>query len=161
MKNTIFDVVIEIPKGERNKYEFDKNKGMIRLDRITNSSMVYPADYGYIPNTLADDGDPLDAMVILTLPTIPACIVKVKAIGVFFMTDDKGKDEKIICVPISDPNYNHLNNINELPIQIKKEIEHFFKFYKEIEKKKIIIKGWGNNIEALKVYNKCLKKFNK
>lgn len=159
-KNIIFDVFIEIPKGSRNKYEFDKKTGTIRLDRIIHSSMRYPTDYGYIPNTLSQDGDPLDVLVCLTDATIPGCIIKVKPIAVFYMSDDKGNDEKILCVPISDPNYNYWNDINFIPNHTKKEIEHFFKRYKDLENKNVIINGWGGVNDAIKVYKESIIRYN-
>ncbi|XOD68840.1 MAG: inorganic diphosphatase [Flavobacteriales bacterium AspAUS03] len=159
MKNTIFDVLIEIPRGSRNKYEFDKEKGKIRLDRVLYSPMTYPADYGYIPNTLALDGDPLDALVLLTTPTIPGCLIEVKPIGIFLMADDKGRDEKILCVPVADPNYNHLNDIDQVSSHTYREIEHFFRVYKDLESKKVMIDGWKDAAEAIKIYDECLERY--
>ncbi|WP_185850998.1 inorganic diphosphatase [Blattabacterium cuenoti] len=152
MKIITFDVLIEIPKGSRNKYEFDKKNHFIRLDRVLYSPMSYPTDYGFIPKTLSKDGDPLDVLVFLTEPTIPGCLIKVKPIGVFFMKDEKGEDEKIICVPLSDPNYNTINNIDEISFHSKKEIEHFFLVYKDLEKKKVKIGDWKNQEEAILIY---------
>ncbi|WP_185869619.1 inorganic diphosphatase [Blattabacterium cuenoti] len=153
-----FDVLIEIPKGSRNKYEFDKKNNLIRLDRVLYSSMSYPTDYGFIPKTLSMDGDPLDVLVFLTEPTIPGCLIKVKPIGIFFMIDEKGEDEKIICVPIADPNYNKINSIDEIPSHAKKEIEHFFLVYKDLENKKVKIGNWKNKNEAISVYKKsCIR----
>lgn len=159
MKNTTFDVLIEIPRGSRNKYEFDKEKDRIRLDRVLYSPMTYPADYGYIPNTLALDGDPLDALVLLTTPTIPGCLIEVKPIGIFLMDDDKGRDEKILCVPIADPNYNHLNDIDQVPSHTYRGIEHFFRVYKDLESKKVTIEGWKDAAEAIRIYNECLGRY--
>ncbi|WP_341656399.1 inorganic diphosphatase [Blattabacterium cuenoti] len=153
-----FDALIEIPKGSRNKYEFDKTNNLIRLDRVLYSPMSYPTDYGFIPKTLSMDGDPLDVLVFLTEPTIPGCLIKVKPIGIFFMIDEKGKDEKIICVPISDPNYNIINNIDEISLHTKKEIEHFFLVYKDLENKKVKIENWKDKKEAISVYKQsCLR----
>ncbi|XOD67625.1 MAG: inorganic diphosphatase [Flavobacteriales bacterium Tduv] len=161
MKNVIFDVLIEIPRGSRNKYEYDKNSGRIRLDRVLYSPMTYPADYGYIPNTLSLDGDPLDVLVLLTSPTIPGCLMEVKPVGVFFMADENGQDEKVLCVPTADPNYNHWNDINQVPHHTQKEIEHFFRVYKDLENKKVEIKGWGNSAKAINVYKECLERYGK
>ncbi|WP_317168630.1 inorganic diphosphatase [Blattabacterium cuenoti] len=153
-----FDILVEIPKGSRNKYEFDKKNNLIRLDRVLYSPMNYPTDYGFIPNTLSLDGDPLDALVLLTEPTVPGCLIKVKPIGIFFMKDEKGEDEKILCVPIADPNYNTINDIIDIPIHTKKEIEHFFSVYKDLENKKVQIGNWKNKDEAIFVYKKsCLR----
>ncbi|WP_185863256.1 inorganic diphosphatase [Blattabacterium cuenoti] len=153
-----FDALIEIPKGSRNKYEFDKTNNMIRLDRVLYSPMSYPTDYGFIPKTLSMDGDPLDVLVFLTEPTVPGCLIEVKPIGIFFMTDEKGDDEKIICVPVKDPNYNTINDINEIALHTKKEIEHFFLVYKDLENKKVKIGNWKNKKEAISVYKQsCLR----
>ncbi|WP_317167207.1 inorganic diphosphatase [Blattabacterium cuenoti] len=154
-----FDVLIEIPKGSRNKYEFDKKNNLIRLDRVLYSPMSYPTDYGFIPKTLSMDGDPLDALVFLTEPTVPGCLIKVKPIGIFFMVDEKGEDEKIICVPINDPNYNTLNSIHEISIHSKKEIEHFFSVYKDLENKKVQIGNWKNKEEAIFVYKQSCSRY--
>lgn len=156
---TTFDVLIEIPKGSRNKYEYDFTLHKIRFDRLLFSSMMYPADYGFIPETLALDGDPLDVLVLGTEPTFPMCVMEVKPIGVFHMADEKGNDEKVICVPVSDPNWNSLNDLSDLnPHQIK-EIEHFFQVYKDLEKKKVDVGGWGNSEEAIEIYHKCVKRY--
>jgi inorganic pyrophosphatase len=155
-----FDVIVEIPKGERNKYEFDKNQNKIRLDRVLHSPIGYPADYGYIPNTLALDGDPLDVLILLTSPTLPGCLIKVKPIGVLFMIDNNENDEKIICVSNTDPNYNHFNNISDIPKHTKKEIEHFFNIYKYLEGKQTKVKKWGEMKEAIKIYKHCIEKYN-
>src|SRR5690606_34776566 len=146
-----FDVIVEIPKGSRNKYEMDKKTGRIRLDRTIFSSMHYPADYGFIPDTLALDGDPLDVLVLVTEPTFPGCIIEVKPIGVFHMADEKGPDEKIICVPLSDPNGDKINDISDINPHLIKEIEHFFQVYKDLENKKVDVEGWGNVDEALDI----------
>ncbi|WP_185851580.1 inorganic diphosphatase [Blattabacterium cuenoti] len=158
---TNFDVLIEIPKGSRNKYEFDKKNNLIRLDRVLYSPMSYPTDYGFIPKTLSKDGDPLDALVFLTEPTIPGCLIRVKPIGIFFMTDEKGEDEKIICVPIEDPNYNIINNIEEISFHAKKEIEHFFMEYKYLEGKEVKIGNWKNQKEALFIYEESSLRYKK
>ncbi len=154
----IFDVLIEIPRGSRNKYEFDKKYNQIRLDRVLYSPMNYPTDYGFIPNTLSTDNDPIDVLVFLTECTFPGCLIRVKPIGVFSMIDNKEKDEKIICVPISDPNYNIINDIDDIPLHKKKEIEHFFLVYKDLENKKTEIIGWRNKQSAIILYNEsCLR----
>ncbi|WP_411030207.1 inorganic diphosphatase [Spongiimicrobium sp. 3-5] len=156
---TSFDVLIEIPKGSRNKYEYDFQLKKIRYDRMIFSSMMYPADYGFIPETLALDGDPLDVLVLVTEPTFPGCVMEVKPIGVFHMADEKGPDEKVICVPISDPISNRVSDLNELNPHLIKEIEHFFKVYKDLEKKKVDVGGWGNVEEAKDIVSKCIKRF--
>jgi|SRR5690606_18679109 len=154
-----FDVIVEIPKGSRNKYEMDKKTGRIRLDRTIFSSMHYPADYGFIPDTLALDDDPLDVLVLVTEPTFPGCIIEVKPIGVFHMEDEKGPDEKIICVPLKDPVWNKMDTLQDLNPHLLSEIEHFFAVYKDLEKKKVDIKGWGTRDQAIEIINDCFKRF--
>ncbi|MBU2903374.1 MULTISPECIES: inorganic diphosphatase [Arenibacter] len=156
---TSFDVLIEIPKGSRNKYEYDFALKKIRYDRMIFSSMMYPADYGFVPETLALDGDPLDVLVLVTEATFPGCVMEVKPIGVFHMTDEKGPDEKVICVPVSDPVWNKINDLNELNPHLIKEIEHFFKVYKDLEKKKVDVGGWGEQQEAREIVAKCIQRF--
>jgi inorganic pyrophosphatase len=107
--------IVEIPKGSRNKYEYDAELGAIKLDRFISASVVYPTDYGYLPETLAPDGDPLDMLVCVSEPTFPGCIVPSKAIGVFLMEDEKGRDDHVVCVPCSDPGWSGLNDIDDLP----------------------------------------------
>ncbi|MGV8993072.1 MAG: inorganic diphosphatase [Flavobacterium sp.] len=154
-----FDVLIEIPKGSRNKYEYDFEFKKIRYDRMLFSSMMYPADYGFIPETLALDGDPLDVLVLVTEPTFPGCVMEVKPIGVFHMADDKGQDEKIICVPVSDPIWNRLEDLSDINPHLLKEIEHFFQVYKDLENKKVDVGGWGDVNEAKQIIVECINRF--
>jgi len=154
-----FDVLIEIPKGSRNKYEYDFDLKKIRFDRMLFSSMMYPGDYGFIPETLALDGDPLDVLVLGHEPTFPMCVMEVRPIGVFHMADEKGPDEKIICVPVSDPIWSTRNDIFDLNPHRLKEIEHFFQVYKDLEKKKVDVGGWGNAEEAIEIYYNCIKRY--
>jgi inorganic pyrophosphatase len=128
-----FDVLIEIPRGSRNKYEVDHETGRIRLDRRLFTSTQYPADYGFVLDTLGEDGDPLDALVLLEEPTFPGCLIRSRPIGMFRMTDEKGGDDKIICVPASDPRQEHLRDLHHLPQFDRLEIEHFFLIYKALE----------------------------
>jgi inorganic pyrophosphatase len=128
-----FDVTIEIPKGSRNKYEVDHETGKIRLDRHLFTSTVYPADYGFVDNTLGEDGDPLDALVLLDEPTFPGCLIKCRAIGMFRMTDEAGGDDKLLCVPATDPRQEHLRDIHHVNEFERLEIEHFFTVYKDLE----------------------------
>lgn len=137
-----YSVVVEIPKGSRNKYELDKATGRIRLDRMLFSSVHYPADYGFIEGTLGGDGDPLDALVLVGEATFPGCVIEVRPIGVFRMTDDKGEDEKVLTVPIGDPHWNQLEKLADVPRHLLREIEHFFTVYKDLEGKSVTIKGW-------------------
>ena len=158
-KETTFDVLIEIPKGSRNKYEYDFVLNKIRFDRMLFSSMMYPGDYGFIPETLALDGDPLDVLVLGTEPTFPMCVMEVKPIVVFHMADEKGPDEKLICVPMSDPIWHNHNDIADISSHRLKEIEHFFQVYKDLEKKKVDVGGWGNRQEAIEIYYKCVERY--
>ena len=128
-----FEVIIEIPKGQRNKYEMDHATGRIRLDRMLFTSTRYPSDYGFIEGTLGDDGDPLDALVILDEPTFPGCVIGCRAIGMFRMRDEKGGDDKVLCVPASDPRWEHLRDIHHVSAFDKLEIQHFFEVYKDLE----------------------------
>lgn len=126
-------VVIEIPRGSRNKYEIDHETGEVWLDRRLFSATVYPADYGFIDHTLGGDGDPLDALVIMDEPTFPGCHVRARPVGVFWMDDDAGPDAKIICVLHGDPRWDHVQDIDQLPDHLTDEIEHFFNVYKQLE----------------------------
>ena len=128
-----FDVLIEIPRGSRNKYEVDHESGLIRLDRTLFTSTVYPADYGFVRDTLGEDGDPLDALVLVLEPTFPGCLIRSRPIGMFQMTDEMGPDDKVLCVPASDPRQEYLRDIDDLPEFDQREIEHFFLIYKELE----------------------------
>lgn len=159
MKNDEFDVLIEIPKGSRNKYEVDKISGRIRLDRMIFSSMQYPADYGYVENTLGQDGDPLDVLVFISEPTFPGCIINVRLLGVFLMSDDKGQDEKLLCVPISDPFWGRYHSMDELNPHLLKELEHFFRVYKDLENKKVEIKGFASKEVAIQILDDARKRY--
>ena len=159
MKKESIEVMVEIPKGSRNKYEFDKKNKVIRFDRMLFSAVHYPSDYGFIPNTLALDGDPLDALILVWEPTFPGCVIEASPIGIFVMQDEKGRDEKILCVPVGDPLWNHIKNLSEVPPHLLKEIEHFFSVYKDLEKKKVGIEGWKNKKEALKVIKEARERY--
>lgn len=158
MTNDI-NVVIEIPKGSRNKYEFDPVNNCFKLDRMLFSSVHYPCDYGFIPDTLAGDGDPLDVLVIVGEATFPGCRIQSRPVGVFEMTDEKGADEKILSVPISDPTLNHINTLADVPKHLLKEIVHFFTIYKDLEGKKTTVKGWKDEIEAWAVIKQTQDNF--
>lgn len=153
------DVVIEIPKGSRNKYEYDHEKNIIRYDRMLYSPMQYPCDYGFIPDTLALDDDPLDVLVLLSEPTFPGCWIEVKPVGVLNMTDDKGEDQKVLAVPVSDPIWNKVNSLDEVNPHLLDEIQHFFQVYKDLEKKTVQIEGWENREAALKNIQECLERY--
>jgi inorganic pyrophosphatase len=134
--------LIEIPKGSRNKYEYDEQLGGIKLDRFLFSSVVFPADYGFIPDTLGEDGDPLDAIVLVGEPTFPGCVIEVRAIAVLRMADDQGQDDKIVCVPFADPHWSGLERLDDIPPRLRAEIEHFFSIYKQPEGKDVDVQGF-------------------
>ncbi len=142
--------LIEIPKGSRNKYEYDERLGGIKLDRFLFSSVVFPADYGFIPDTLAEDGDALDAMVLVGEPTFPGCVIEVRAIAVLRMTDDRGQDDKIICVPYEDPHWSDLEDLDDIPSQLRTEVEHFFSIYKQPEGIDVDVQGFAGCEDALR-----------
>ena len=144
------EVVVEIPKGSRNKYEFDHDRGIMKLDRRLLSAMTYPGDYGFVPETLGEDGDPLDALVLVDDPTFPGCWVKARPVGVFWMEDEAGPDAKIICVP-HDPFWTDVEQIDSLPEALRAEIKHFFDVYKTLEpNKRASTKGYEGRDVALK-----------
>ena len=140
--------LVEIPKGSRNKYEWDDALGGIKLDRFLFSSVVYPTDYGFVTDTLGEDGDPLDAMVCVSEPTFSGCLIPVTAIAVFRMTDDKGQDDKVVCVPLQDPQWNKKEKVEDLDESLRDEISHFFSIYKDLEQKKTKVHGWFGIEEA-------------
>jgi inorganic pyrophosphatase len=151
--------LVEIPKGSRNKYEYDHDMDVIKLDRFLFSSMVYPTDYGFIPDTLSLDGDPLDAMVLVSEATFPGCVIEVKAIALFRMEDDKGIDDKVLCVPLSDPAWNTLETLEDVTDQLRDEIAHFFSVYKDLEQKKVRVDGWYSREDALEEIEESRKRW--
>jgi inorganic pyrophosphatase len=151
--------MVEIPKGSRNKYEWDERLQAITFDRFLFSSVVYPLDYGMIPDTLAEDGDPLDAMVAVSEATFPGCLIPVKAIALFKMTDDKGIDDKVICVPLADPNWNECDTLEDLPAQLRDEIANFFAIYKTLEQKDVKVDGWYTREDALAVIERSRRRW--
>jgi inorganic pyrophosphatase len=144
-------VFVEIPSGSRNKYEWDDALGGIALDRRLFTSMSYPADYGFVEGTLGEDGDPLDALVLVGDPTFPGCRIRIRAVGVFHMADEKGPDEKLICVPLRDPSWSRISDIHDVPAELRNEIEHFFQVYKDLEHKETKTAGFGNRADAEQV----------
>jgi inorganic pyrophosphatase len=144
-----FACIVEIPKGSRNKYEWDHERDALVLDRFLFSSVVYPTDYGFIPDTLSQDGDPLDVMVCVSEPTFPGCMIDVKPIALFRMEDDKGLDDKVLCVPLRDPGWNRLESLDDIPDQLRNEIAHFFSIYKNLENKGVRVDGWFSRQEAV------------
>ena len=146
-----FDVTIEIPQGSRNKYEVDHATGRIRLDRMLFTATRYPADYGYIEDTLGEDGDPLDALVLVSEPTFPGCLIKCRAVAMFRMTDEAGGDDKVLCVPASDHRRDHVRDIGDIRHYLLLEIEHFFTVYKDLEPGKWVkVIGWEGPESAKK-----------
>jgi inorganic pyrophosphatase len=150
------DVVIEIPTGSRNKYEYDHEHHVIRLDRRLFTATAYPADYGFVPDTLSDDGDPLDALVLVTDPTFPGCVVRVRILGVFFMRDEAGRDAKLITVLEHDPQWDGAADLEDLPEHLRNEIAHFFSIYKDLEPTKSTeVLGYQNRAAALDELRSC------
>ncbi|MGI9064154.1 MAG: inorganic diphosphatase [Pseudonocardiaceae bacterium] len=144
-----FDVTIEIPKGGRNKYEMDHRSGRIKLDRTLFTATQYPADYGFVENSLGEDEDPLDALVLVLEPTFPGCLIRCRAIGMFRMRDEAGGDDKVICVPAEDPRQEHLRDIHHLPEFDRLEIQHFFEIYKALEPGKSVEGAtWVGRVDA-------------
>jgi inorganic pyrophosphatase len=142
---------IEIPKGSRNKYEWDPELKAIKLDRFLFSSVVYPTDYGFIPETLTEKGSALDAMVCVSAPTFPGIVIPVKVLGVFRTRDEAGQDDKLLCVPNDDPNWNDMEALEDVPETLRTEIEHFWAMYKEPEGKPVEIQGWEDRDTALEI----------
>ncbi len=157
----LFDALIEIPKGCKAKYEVDKATGMLRLDRVLYTSTVYPANYGYIPNTLADDGDPLDVLVLCGNAIYPMTLVKCRPIGVINMIDGGLNDEKVIAVPVNDPTYCSYRDIKELPAHIYQEMMHFFEVYKALEYKQTTVHEVLPRAAAEEIIEKCIENYEK
>jgi inorganic pyrophosphatase len=147
----LVNAVIEIPQGSRAKYEIDKESGLLRLDRVIYSSFYYPCNYGFIPQTYGDDKDPLDILVITSLPVQALCIMEAKVVGVMQMIDSGDADDKIIAVAAKDPSVNHYNNIEELPKHFFDELRHFFEEYKKLENKTVVVEEFGDKATALKI----------
>jgi len=152
------DVFVEIPRGSRAKYELDKQTGHIRLDRVLHSSVHYPADYGFVMDTLGNDGDPLDAVVIVEEPTFPGCVVPARPIGTLFMRDSKGEDEKILAVPTGDPRFDEIRTLKDLAPHWRKEIETFFATYKHLEADDTEVRGWHDEKTAWRVIDAARKR---
>ena len=154
-----FIACIEISKGGKNKYELDKETGLLRLDRVLYTSTHYPANYGFIPRTYADDKDPLDVLVLCSEALEPMSLVRCYPIGVIVMQDGGKMDEKIVAIPMKDPNYNAYHNINELPRHVFSEMEHFFTVYKNLEGKNTVVDEAKDREAALEVIEKCLDNY--
>lgn len=152
--------IIEISNGSRAKYELDKETGMLKLDRVLYSAVTYPANYGFIPKTYCDDGDPLDILVLSQINIVPMCLVEAKIIGVMKMIDGGEGDDKLIAVAADDPSVKHINDISELPEMKVKEIKQFFQEYKALENKTVEITGFGNAVEAKEILKKAIQDYN-
>jgi inorganic pyrophosphatase len=161
-RNPPWDVnaLIEIPLGGAPvKYEMDKESGALFVDRFLHTAMVYPANYGFIPHTLADDGDPLDILVMTRLPTFTGCLIEAKPIGLFRMHDEKGEDEKILSVPTVDPRFSEMTSLSDMRQHRLREVEHFFSIYKDLEGKRVEIIGWEDRDQAIAAINRALKAY--
>ncbi len=150
---------IEIPKGSHNKYEYDPDLGGIKLDRFLFSSIVYPADYGFFPDTEGEDGDALDAMVLVDKPTFPGCRVEVRPIAVLRLTADEGRDDKVVCVPYEDPAWADYEGLEDIPAQLRKEVEHFFSIYKEPEGRSVELEGFEDRDVAERLVDEARERF--
>ena len=158
---TAFPAVIEIPKGSTNKYELDKETGLLRLDRVLYSAVHYPADYGFIPRTFCDDGDPLDVLVLGQEPVYPLTIVEARAIGVMRMRDDKGIDDKIISISVRDPAFADYTDHSQLPAHVLRQMRRFFEDYKVLERKQVVIEGLLGPAQALDIIRDALEMYRK
>jgi inorganic pyrophosphatase len=153
---TVVTVVVEIPGGSRNKYEMDHDTGQVFLDRMLFTATRYPADYGFIEGTMGEDGDPLDALVFVGEPTFPGCRIHARPIGNFGMRDEKGQDDKILCVPLHDPAWSYVEKLDDLRPTLRNEIEHFFQVYKDLEEKKVETQGFADREAALEIIERAL-----
>jgi inorganic pyrophosphatase len=151
--------IIEIPKNSSNKYEYDGNLGVFRLDRALYSPMHYPGDYGFIPGTLAEDGDPLDILVLVNEPSFTGCLMEVRPVGILHMFDQTENDQKILAVPNRNPRFESIHTIDQVIPHTRKEIEYFFSIYKELQGVKTQIKGWGNPREARKMISESRERY--
>jgi inorganic pyrophosphatase len=153
----IVNAIIEIPKETHNKYEYDEKLDIIKLDRVLHSPMHYPVDYGFIPGTRSKDGDHLDVMIMTNSPVFTGCLLEVRPIGVLIMTDENGDDEKILAVPLKNPNYDHMLTLKDVEPHFLKELIHFFTEYKRLENKDVVVKGWLGRSDAYKIIKESAK----
>ena len=152
-------MIVEIPKNSANKYEYDGALGVFRLDRALYSPMHYPGDYGFIPGTLAEDGDPLDVLTLVEEPSFPGCLIEVRPVGLLNMVDNEETDQKIIAVPNGNPRYDQIHTMDQLFAHVRRELEHFFTIYKELEGRKTKTQGWGRPMEARETIVRSRKAF--
>ncbi len=155
----VFNAIIEVPKGSRNKYEYNKDNEIFMLDRVLYSPLHYPADYGFVPQTIYDDGDPMDVLVIMEQPTFPGCLIEARPIGIMGMIDGGDADYKILAVPVNDPRFDDFKDIDDVPEHFKKEIKHFFQVYKTLEGKEVEVLDWENAESAKKELKKSIKMY--
>lgn len=155
----VVNVIVEIPKGSQNKFEYDKEMGIFALDRVLFSPIHYPGDYGIIPQTLAEDGDALDALVLVTYPTYPGILIPARPIGVLRMRDNGEGDDKILCVPDKDVRMTHLSDARDIQEPIRAEIAHFFEVYKQLEGKKVQLGGWDGVVEAKRIILEAIERY--
>ncbi|WP_069789649.1 inorganic diphosphatase [Cyanobacterium sp. IPPAS B-1200] len=158
-KAGLINVLVEIPGGSKNKYEFDKDMNAFILDRVLFSSVKYPYDYGFVPNTLADDGDPLDGMVMMDEPTFAGCVIAARPVAMLEMIDGGDRDEKILCVPAEDPRYDHVKSLKDIAPHRLEEIAEFFRSYKNLEKKETKILGWKDVDQVAPLVQECVKAY--
>ncbi|MEU7003008.1 inorganic diphosphatase [Nonomuraea sp. NPDC046570] len=157
-----FDVIVETPRGSRNKYEMDLDRQRIRLDRLLFTATAYPYDYGFVPDTLAEDGDPLDALVLGEVPTFPGCVIRTRPVAVFWMRDEQGPDAKILCVPADDPRFDQYQDMDDVPVHVRGEIGHFFGVYKDLEPGKTAdARGWEPRECAERLVEEAVHRFRK
>jgi inorganic pyrophosphatase len=156
-----YDMIVECPRKSRNKIEWDDEAKGFRFSRMLFTSTQYPAEYGFIPNSLASDGDPADVMALTGEPTFTGCIIEVRVIGILKMIDGGVEDFKMLSVPVRDPHYSHIKTLDDVPKDRLNEIEHFFKVYKQLEKKKVVVKGWSGRKKALEYLNDSIKRYEK
>ncbi|MFP3188763.1 MAG: inorganic diphosphatase [Sulfolobaceae archaeon] len=155
------NVVIEIPMGSSIKYEYDEEEDVVKVDRVLYTSMMYPFNYGFVPGTLGEDGDPIDVLVITSYPILPGTVIEARPVGILYMRDEEGEDAKIIAVPKDkiDPSYSNIRDIIDLPEAVKNKIVHFFEHYKELEPGKWVkVSGWGSTNEAKARINAAIKR---
>ena len=155
----IVRMIVEIPKNSGNKYEYDRALGVFRLDRTLYSPMHYPGDYGFIPGTLAEDGDPMDVLAMVDQPSFPGCLIEVRPVAVLNMVDNEVSDQKIIAVPTRNPRYDQIHTLDQIFAHVRREIEHFFTIYKELEGRATRMEGWGDPREARRVIQDSRKKY--
>lgn len=155
----IVRMIVEIPQHSANKYEYDGNLGVFRLDRALYSPLHYPGDYGFIPGTLAEDKDPLDVLVLVQQPSYPGVMIEVRPVGVLNMVDSSEKDQKVLAVPNRNPRYDQIHTMDQIFAHVKREIEHFFSIYKELEGKVTTMDGWGGPREARKAIQECRQRY--